>query len=108
MPEEFVVVLTTWPADRDVDAFARTLVTEQLAACVNVLPEMVSIYQWKGDVEQASERQVVIKTARARLDALRARLHELHPYDVPEFLVLTVGEGSDAYLRWIAESVGGT
>jgi periplasmic divalent cation tolerance protein len=107
MPEtEYVVVLTTWPAtDSEVDAVARRLVSEQLAACVNVLPEMRSIYRWQGSVEEAAERQLLIKTTRSCLGALRARIHELHPYDVPEFLVLAVADGGDTYLNWIRESV---
>jgi periplasmic divalent cation tolerance protein len=98
------VVLTTWPADRDAEPFARTLVEERLAACVNILPEMLSVYTWKGSVERAAERQVVIKTTRARLDALAARVASLHPYDVPELLVLDVAGGSEAYLRWVGET----
>ena len=104
---KLVLVLTTLGADADAAALARTLVNEQLAACVNVLPAMRSVYRWQGNVEEAPEWQVVIKTTRTRLDALRSRLHGLHPYDVPEFLVLAVREGSDAYLRWISESVHG-
>lgn len=101
---EFVLVLTTWPGG-DADAFARRLVQEQLAACVNLLPPMVSIYRWQGSVEEATELQVLIKTTRACLGALRARVHELHPYDVPEFLVLPIADGGDTYLNWIRESV---
>jgi periplasmic divalent cation tolerance protein len=103
--QDFIVVLTTWPADQDPAVLTRPLVEERLAACVNVLPAMVSSYRWEGKLEQAEERQVIIKTSRARLDALRIRLHALHPYEVPEFLVLAVTEGSDAYLQWIADSV---
>jgi periplasmic divalent cation tolerance protein len=98
------VVITTWPADRDAGALARTLVTEALAACVNVLPEMQSVYRWQAEVQQDAERQLVIKTTRDRLPALEARLHALHPYEVPEFLVLTVEAGSPAYLAWLRES----
>jgi len=105
MADEYVIVLTTMAGDVDVEALARTIVVEQLAACVNVLPPMRSIYRWKGQVEEAHERQVVIKTSRASVSALRDRLHELHPYDVPEFLVLPIVDGSERYLKWIADSV---
>lgn len=71
---------------------------------MNVLPPMRSIYAWKGATEQADERQLVIKTSRHRMRALEMRLRELHPYDVPEFLVLSVLEGSRDYLFWVAES----
>ncbi|MGH9409627.1 MAG: divalent-cation tolerance protein CutA [Vicinamibacterales bacterium] len=101
---EYVVVLTTLSADGDAAALARTLVTERLAACVNVLPPMESIYRWDGDVQRESERQLVIKTLRARTTALWDRLCELHPYDTPEFIVLPIIDGSDAYLRWIGEA----
>ena len=66
---------------------ATTLVDERLAACVNVHGPMTSIYRWKGAVEHEAERQLVIKTTRARLPALEARLRELHPYELPEFVV---------------------
>lgn len=99
-----VLVLTTLPADADGAAFARTLVSERLAACVNLLAPMESIYRWEGDVQRDAERQLIMKTARARVDALWQRVRELHPYDVPEFVVLPIVDGSDAYLRWLGES----
>jgi periplasmic divalent cation tolerance protein len=104
MASDFVLVLTTVPVDQDVDRLAAALVTEHLAACVNVLPPMRSIYAWKGAVESADERQVVIKTTSARLRELEARIRQLHPYEVPEFIALPILDGSDAYLSWIADS----
>jgi periplasmic divalent cation tolerance protein len=101
-----VIVLTTLAAGADAAALARTLVTEQLAACVNILPVMTSVYRWKGSIEEEQERQLIIKTTRARLAALEARLRQIHPYDVPEFLVLAVAGGSDAYLQWLVENTG--
>jgi periplasmic divalent cation tolerance protein len=102
-----VVVLTTIPADLDAEAFVRALLADRLAACVSVLPPMVSTYWWQGHVESATERQVVLKTTRERLDGLERRLVELHPYDVPELLVLPVSGGSARYLEWIgAETTG--
>ena len=100
----FVIVLSTFPADHDAVSFATTLVDERLVACVNILPPMQSIYRWEGKVEQASEHQLVMKTTAARVEALKARLAELHPYDVPEVLVLTVSDGADTYLRWIYDN----
>jgi len=102
---EFALVLTTIPADGDADAFAKALVEERLAACVGVLPSMQSTYRWKGNVESAAERQVLIKTKAALVAALEVRVTELHPYGVPEFLVLTIDAGSPAYLSWLADSV---
>jgi len=100
-----VLVLTTLGSDADAAALAHTLVEERLAACVNVLPPMTSVYRWEGSVEHESERQIIIKTTRARVDALAARLRTLHPYEVPEFLVIGVNDGAEAYLAWLGESV---
>jgi periplasmic divalent cation tolerance protein len=104
MTPEYVVVLTTLPANADAAGFARQLVEERLAACVNLLPMMDSIYRWEGRVEQDTERQLVLKTSRDRVPALWDRVRELHPYEIPEFVVLPVIDGNDAYLRWVGES----
>jgi periplasmic divalent cation tolerance protein len=98
------IVLTTLAADVDATALARTLVEERLAACVNVLPAMTSIYRWKGTVEQEQEQQLVIKTDRSQVMALETRLKAVHPYELPEFLVLDA-KGSAAYLAWIHDNV---
>ena len=100
----FVIVLTTFPSDGDVTTLARTLVDERLAACVNVLPLMQSIYRWEGKVEEASERQLIIKTTERKVEALKQRLSSLHPYDVPECLVIAITGGGDDYLRWLSDS----
>ena len=100
---EVVLVLTTMPDAESAEVFARTLVDERLAACVNVHGPMTSVYRWKGAVERDAERQVVVKTTRGRLPALEARLCSLHPYELPEFLVLAVEDGSAAYLNWVRE-----
>ena len=104
VPSSFVIVLTTFPADRDPVALARTLVDERLAACVNVLPPMQSVYRWDGKVERASEHQLIIKTTATRVEALKQRLQDLHPYDVPELLVLTISDGAESYLRWLSDN----
>jgi periplasmic divalent cation tolerance protein len=101
---DYVIVMTTLPADADAATFALTLVEARLAACVNFLPEMESIYRWEGAVERERERQLFIKTSRARIVALWERIRTLHPYDVPEFIVLPISDGNDAYLRWLGES----
>lgn len=100
------IVLTTIGADADAVALARTLVEERLAACVNVLPPMSSVYRWKGQLEHDREQQLVIKTTAGRVAALEARLRALHPYEMPEFLVIRVDEGSATYLGWLRESTG--
>jgi periplasmic divalent cation tolerance protein len=99
-----IIVLTTWPAASDAGAFARTLVDDRLAACVNVLGEMQSTYRWKHAIATEAERQIVIKTTEARLAAVEARIRELHPYEVPEFLVVRVERGSNAYVDWVASA----
>lgn len=98
-----ILVLTTMPDDDRADALARALVDERLAACVNVHGPMTSVYRWKGQVARDSERQLVIKTTRDRLGALDARLRALHPYELPEFIVLAVDGGRTAYLQWVAD-----
>jgi periplasmic divalent cation tolerance protein len=100
-----VIVLTTLGAQTDAVAFARLLVAERLAACVNVLPEMASIYRWKGAIEDDREQQLLIKTTRDKVVALEVRFHELHPYEVAEFLVISPSDGSAAYLQWLGESI---
>jgi periplasmic divalent cation tolerance protein len=101
---DFVIILTTFPADKDPAPLAKALVEEKLAACVNILPVMTSIYTWKGVTEQANEKQLVIKTTRNRVDEIATRLRALHPYDVPEFLVIPILDGSRDYLSWVVES----
>lgn len=100
---EAAIVLTTLAADVDAAVLARTLVEERLAACVNVLPAMTSFYRWKGSLEEAREQQLVIKTAAACVGALEARLRELHPYELPEFVVLDA-RLSEAYAAWVTNN----
>ena len=103
---EAVVVLITFPMDADVRRFASTLVAEGCAACVNVLPEVASVYRWEGRIEEARERQLLVKTRRASIDRLCRRVLKLHPYDTPEFLVLPVVDGDPRYLAWIEAVTG--
>jgi periplasmic divalent cation tolerance protein len=104
MSAEYLVVLMTLPVDFDSQSFGRALVEERLAACVNLLAPMESVYRWEGRIEVESERQIIVKTSRDRLAALWDRVREMHPYEVPEFIVLPIADGNDAYLRWIGES----
>jgi periplasmic divalent cation tolerance protein len=100
---DLILILTTMPDDDRADALARTLVDEGLAACVNVHGPMTSTYRWRAAVEREAERQVVIKTTRARLAAVETRLRALHPYELPEFVVLSA-EASDAYASWVNDA----
>ncbi|MFB6240556.1 MAG: divalent-cation tolerance protein CutA, partial [Gemmatimonadota bacterium] len=83
----------------------RDVVEERLAACVNLIDGVRSVYRWDGRVQEDDEAMAVIKTTRGRLDELEDRVRELHPYDEPEFVALPVQEGSRSYLAWVADSV---
>ena len=98
---DLILVLTTMPNDERADELALALINDRIAACVNVHAAMTSTYRWKGAVEQEAERQLVIKTTRVRLPALESRLREIHPYELPEFIVIAGAEGSEEYLKWV-------
>ena len=97
-----VLVLTTVPSADLGEQIGRSLVESGLAACVNVLPPMVSVYRWKGAVQRDVECQLIIKTVRARVDDVHAHVTQQHPYDLPEFLVVAIDDGNPAYLAWVA------
>ena len=101
-----VIVLTTLGADADAVAFGRLLVEAGVAACVSVLPPMTSIYRWKGSVNEDREQQLMIKTTHDCIALLETRLREIHPYELPEFLVIPIEGGSSSYLGWLQDSTG--
>jgi periplasmic divalent cation tolerance protein len=101
-----VLILTTVADDGRADEIARALVDERIAACVNVHPPMTSIYRWRGAIQADAERQLVIKTTRSRAGAVEARIRELHPYELPELLIIPVEGGGEAYLQWLTATVG--
>lgn len=106
MPERGVrVVLVTGPEPETLESIGRVLVEERLAACVNIIPGVTSVYRWEGEIRTDSEALAVIKTTEDCVQAVRLRVAELHPYEVPEFVALEVVEGSPAYLQWVRESV---
>ena len=100
-----VIVLTTVGPEFDARALAHALVEARLAACVNILPAIQSVYRWQGKVMDDAEQLLIIKTSGPRLGELRAELFRRHPYEVPEFLVLTVDHASEAYNAWLLQSV---
>lgn len=97
-----LVVLCTCPDAASAEHIARRLVDERLAACVNRVPGLRSVYRWQGEVRDDAEELLVIKTQRARLEALTARILELHPYELPEVIALDVAAGHAPYLAWLA------
>jgi periplasmic divalent cation tolerance protein len=97
-----ILVLTMVPSDALGEEIATALVSERLAACVNISAPMTSIYRWKGNVERDTERQLVIKTTVDRVKVLQQRIKELHSYELPEFIVIELSGGSEAYLHWVA------
>ena len=97
----FQIVLTTCPDMACDERIARALVEEELAACVNILPPMRSIYRWKGKIEDATEQLLVIKSAVARFPAIRDRLRTLHPYELPEIIAVPIADGLPEYLAWL-------
>ena len=101
--EDAVVALVTAPDEDTAASLARAFVESRLAACVNLVPRIRSIYRWQEKVEDEAEVLMLVKTRRALVAALQARLLELHPYDTPELLVLPVEHGAPGYLAWIAE-----
>ena len=101
MPETALLVLTTLP-DRDAaQRFAEQLVRQNLAACVNILGEMTSIYRWKGEIQRGTEHQLLIKTTQAQYAALETWIRDQHPYELPEILALPVARGLPDYLDWV-------
>lgn len=98
-----VVALTTVDGDFDAIGMARTLVERGLASCVNVVPGITSVYRWEERIKADPEQQLIIKTTAGRVEALSAAIHELHPYDIPEFIVLPITGGSEKYLRFLRQ-----
>ncbi len=101
-----IVVLSTASSVEEAAKIARRLVDERLAACVNVMPGVRSFYRWKGNIEDAAEWLLVIKSSRHRFDALRAELEKLHSYEVPEVIALPVVDGARNYLQWMDGELG--
>ena len=100
--QDFLLVLSTCPDAATAERIARALVEESLAACVNVVPGVRSIYLWNGAVQDTQEFLMIAKTTATRVEELRARLVDIHPYEVPEVVAVRLADGHDAYLRWIA------
>jgi periplasmic divalent cation tolerance protein len=100
-----LLVLTTVSSEEQAAKLARALVERRLAACVNIVPGVRSLYRFKGLLEDDREQLLLMKTTRERYDALAAAISELHPYEVPELLAVRVERGAASYLGWVAESL---
>jgi periplasmic divalent cation tolerance protein len=100
-----LLVLTTAGSEHEARTIADALVERKLAACVNIVPRIQSVYRWEGKVEQAEEYLLLIKTVKAREDQVRAAIKELHTYDLPECIAIPIESGSAEYLKWLSDSV---
>ena len=100
------MALTTLPGDFDATSLAQDLVASGLAACVNILPGIKSVYTWEGVPQVDQEQQLFLKTTTDQVDALWEAIKKRHPYEIPEFLVVPIVDGNDDYLRWVEKSIG--
>jgi len=100
-----VLVLTTVGSKDEARKMARALVEQLLAACVNIVQQVDSIYRWEGEVEETEEWLLIVKTTRAAFERVRAAILELHSYEMPECVSVSIEEGSVGYLSWIGQSV---
>lgn len=103
MMEETILVMTNLPDLPSADALARYLVEQRLAACVNRLSPVHSVYRWQGKVEEAAEISLLIKTTQARYRELEEAINQHHPYELPEIIAIPVSAGLPDYLRWVAQ-----
>src|SRR5256886_16483984 len=101
-----VLVLTTAGSEAEARQISNQLVERRLAACVNIIPQIQSVYRWEGKVETAEEFLLIIKTTKTRSADVQAAITELHSYELPECVVIAMEDGSAEYLKWIKESVG--
>jgi periplasmic divalent cation tolerance protein len=104
--DEICIALTTVDSAGEAKKLAHMLVERRLAACVNILPGMRSVYRWKGRIDETEEVMLLIKTSRSQAAAVQAALAESHSYDLPEFLLLPIAGGSAAYLAWLRDGLG--
>ena len=100
-----IVALSTCETQEDAIRIANHLVERQLAACVNIVPGITSVYRWKGNIERAGELLLIIKTSTGLLENLKQELQTIHPYDVPELVAFTILDGSESYLDWMSEQL---
>jgi periplasmic divalent cation tolerance protein len=100
-----IVVLSTCTSAEEGERIARSLVEKRLAACVNLVPGVRSIYRWKGAIEDSPEALLVIKSSRALFEELRAEIEKLHSYEMPEVIAMQIVDGAEAYLDWMSQAL---
>jgi len=105
MLESFQLILTTCPDKQSAKTIARTLVGKKLAACVKLIPDVQSVYYWQEEIIEENELQLMILTRDTRFDDIKATLKDIHPYEVPEIVSISIHHGSKEYLHWIKEYV---
>lgn len=103
MAQDVLIVLVTCPPER-ARQIATALVEERVAACVNVVPSLQSIYRWKGELQSEGEALLIVKTAQDRFEALKQAVLKHHPYELPEVIAVSVDRGHAPYLDWVVES----
>ncbi len=101
-----IVIFITAPGEEEAAGIARSLVESRLAACVNIVRNMRSLYVWQGNIEDDTEVLMIVKTQKKLFKALSKKVRELHSYDVPEIIALPIVDGSEEYLTWLRESTG--
>ncbi len=104
--DAYSVIFCTVPTRETAEKIADALVPSGLAACVNIIGGLLSIYAWKGEICRDEECLLIIKSRRGLFEKIRQKINELHPYEVPEIISLPIDEGHEPYLRWIGESTG--
>ncbi len=105
---EHIVVFITAPDEDTAAGIAKTLVGEELAACVNIVKDIRSIYKWQGKTEDESEVLMIAKTSRDMFSALEKKVKSMHPYDVPEIISVPIDQGSEQYVEWLSKAVSGS
>ncbi len=108
MTDSALIVYCTHPDPAQAEVLAGRLVEEGLAACVNILPGLTSVYRWQGKLQSDAENLLLIKTRDSLFEALQARIQGLHPYELPEIIAVSVSQGLPSYLAWIVESTAPT
>ena len=106
MAEKILLALSTFPDRETAQRISNQLITEQFAACANILPAVESVYRWKGKVETGDETLVLFKLSEDRQSDFQNKLRSLHPYEVPEIIFVPISDGLPEYLRWVAENCG--